>query len=132
MAKPPSLDQFRHALAGATRAIARDAEADVMFGSEGAGPGGKTARVASPGPSLDPRLVAEARGGADAAIAADPSGLWGTLKESFSSAQALAAGKTLAAEVIFFAWLRRPAASRPMWRASWSMTVIGTSCFISS
>jgi cobaltochelatase CobT len=60
------LDRFRHALAGATRAIARDAEADVMFGSEGATPGGKTARVASPGPSLEPRLVVEARGAADA------------------------------------------------------------------
>ena len=60
------LDQFRHALAGATRAIARDAEADVIFGSEGAAPSGKTARVASPGPSLEPRLVAEARGAADA------------------------------------------------------------------
>ena len=60
------LDQFRHALAGATRAIARDAEADVMFGSEGGTPSGKTARVASPGPSLEPRLVGEARGAADA------------------------------------------------------------------
>ena len=60
------LDQFRHALAGATRAIARDAEADVMFASEGGAASGKTARVASPGPSLEPRLVAEARGAADA------------------------------------------------------------------
>jgi cobaltochelatase CobT len=66
MVKMPPLDRFRHALAGATRAIARDAEADVMFGSEGAAPGGKTARVSSPGPSLEPRLVAEARGAADA------------------------------------------------------------------
>ena len=65
MSKLPALEQFRHALAGATRAIARDADADVMFGSDGT-PGGKTARVASPGPSLDPRLVAEARGAADA------------------------------------------------------------------
>ena len=60
------LDQFRHALAGATRAIARDAEADVMFASESGTASGKTARVASPGPSLEPRLVAEARGAADA------------------------------------------------------------------
>jgi cobaltochelatase CobT len=60
------LDRFRQALAGATRAIARDAEVDVIFGSEGAAPSGKTARVASPGASLEPRLVAEARGGADA------------------------------------------------------------------
>jgi cobaltochelatase CobT len=66
MAARSSLDQFRHALAGATRAIACDPEADVMFGSEGAAPSGKTARVASPGPSLEPRLVTEARGAADA------------------------------------------------------------------
>ena len=45
MAKPPSLDQFRHALAGATRAIARDAEADVMFGSDGAAPGGTSSET---------------------------------------------------------------------------------------
>jgi cobaltochelatase CobT len=61
-----TLDHFRHALAGATRAIARDAEADVMFGSEGGTPSGKTARVASPGAALEPRLVLEARGAADA------------------------------------------------------------------
>ena len=66
MARPNSLEQFRHVLAGATRAIARDREADVMFGSEGPAPGGKTARVSSPGPSLEPRLVSEARGAADA------------------------------------------------------------------
>ena len=60
------LDQFRHALAGATRAIARDAEADVMFASDSGAASGKTARVASPGPALEPRLVAEARGAADA------------------------------------------------------------------
>ena len=66
MTRLPPLDQFRHALAGATRAIARDAEADVMFGSEPGAPTGKTARVASPGVLLEPRLVAEARGAADA------------------------------------------------------------------
>ncbi len=62
-----TLDRFRLALASATRAIARDAEADVAFASEGASSQGKTARVPSPGPSLDPRLVAEARGAADSA-----------------------------------------------------------------
>ncbi|HXG98806.1 MAG TPA: cobaltochelatase subunit CobT [Sphingomicrobium sp.] len=61
-----SLDRFRHSLAGAARAIARDADADVIFGSDGTAASGKTARVTSPGPSLEPRLVAEARGGADA------------------------------------------------------------------
>jgi cobaltochelatase CobT len=59
------LDLFRRVLAGATRAIGRDSEADVAFASEGAPPSGKTARVASPGPALEPKLVAEARGAAD-------------------------------------------------------------------
>src|SRR5437016_5843801 len=35
-----------------------------------------------------------------AVTAAEPSGLWGTLKESFSSAQALAAGKTGSSELV--------------------------------
>ena len=65
MAARSSLDLFRHALAGATRAIARDADADVVFGSDAA-VSGKTTRIVSPGPGLDPRMVAEARGGADA------------------------------------------------------------------
>ena len=60
------IDLFRRALAGAARAIARDAEVEVMFTSEVAPASGKTARVTSPGNSLQPRLVAEARGAADA------------------------------------------------------------------
>jgi cobaltochelatase CobT len=59
------LDLFRRSLAGAARAIARDAEVDVVFASEPAAGAGKTARVPSPGPSLEPSLVAEARGAAD-------------------------------------------------------------------
>src|SRR3954465_11357005 len=59
------IDEFRRALAGAARAIARDPEVDVVFASEVAPPSGKTARVASPGPGLEPKLVAEARGAAD-------------------------------------------------------------------
>jgi cobaltochelatase CobT len=66
MADRSPIDDFRRALAGAARALARDAEADVVFASEGAGPSGKTARVPSPGPALERRLVAEARGVADA------------------------------------------------------------------
>ena len=62
---PERIDLFRRALAGAARAIARDPEVDVVFASEVAPPSGKTARVASPGPALEPRLVAEARGAAD-------------------------------------------------------------------
>ena len=60
-----ALDRFRAALASAARAIARDAEVEVAFASDGALSAGKIARVPSPGPSLEPRLVAEARGAAD-------------------------------------------------------------------
>ncbi|MBA3669404.1 MAG: cobaltochelatase subunit CobT [Sphingomonas sp.] len=59
------LDLLRRALAGATRALAADADADVVFTSEITPPSGKTARVPSPGPGLEPRMVAEARGAAD-------------------------------------------------------------------
>src|SRR5436189_6462449 len=61
------IDLFRRALAGASRAIARDAEVEVVFASDNAPPSGKVARVPSPGPSLEPKLVAEARGAADSA-----------------------------------------------------------------
>ena len=63
MAEP--IDLFRRALAGAARAIARDPEVEVIFASEATAASGKTARVPSPGPSLQARLVAEARGAAD-------------------------------------------------------------------
>src|SRR3954454_22664585 len=62
---PERIDLFRRALAGAARAIAKDSEVDVVFASEVAPPSCKTARVPSPGPGLEPRLVAEARGAAD-------------------------------------------------------------------
>jgi cobaltochelatase CobT len=61
------IDLFRRALAGAARAIAHDAEVDVVFATEVAPSSGKTARVPSPGAGLEPRLVAEARGAADSA-----------------------------------------------------------------
>ncbi len=68
MAERSLLDDFRRALAGAARAIAADPDVEVVFASEAAaGAVSKTARVASPGPSLEPRLVAEARGAADSA-----------------------------------------------------------------
>jgi len=60
-------DLFRRALAGAARAIAKDPEVEVVFASEHSPPSGKTARVPSPGPGLEARLVAEARGAADSA-----------------------------------------------------------------
>ncbi|HET6943446.1 MAG TPA: cobaltochelatase subunit CobT, partial [Sphingomicrobium sp.] len=59
------IEEFRRALAGAARAIARDPEIEVIFASEAAPASGKTARVPSPGPSLQSQLVAEARGAAD-------------------------------------------------------------------
>lgn len=62
-----NLDRLRQVLAGATRAIAKDAEADVAFASEGVSMQGKTVRVPSPGPSIEPGLLAEARGAADSA-----------------------------------------------------------------
>ena len=61
------IDLFRRALAGAARAIAKDAEVEVVFASDNAPASGKTARVPSPGPGLEPKLVAEARGAADSA-----------------------------------------------------------------
>ena len=67
MTKPAPLDDFRRVLAGASRSIARDRELDIVFAAESGPLAGKTARVPSPGPSLEPRLVAEARGAADAA-----------------------------------------------------------------
>ena len=67
MSERSPLDEFRRALAGAARAIAADPEADVVFASEPGAAPGKTARVPSPGAALEPQLVAEARGAADAA-----------------------------------------------------------------
>src|SRR3569833_1927295 len=63
MAEP--IDLFRRALAGAARAIARDGEVEVVFANDASPATGKTARVPSPGPGLEPKLVAEARGAAD-------------------------------------------------------------------
>jgi len=61
------IDLFRRALAGASRAIAKDPEVEVIFASDIAPASGKTARVPSPGPALERKLVAEARGAADSA-----------------------------------------------------------------
>jgi cobaltochelatase CobT len=67
MSTTTPLDRFRTVLAGTARAIARDPEVEVAFASEAGAQGGRVARVVSPGPGLAPRLVAEARGAADAA-----------------------------------------------------------------
>ena len=66
MAEPVPLDIFRRVLAGAARAIARDPEIEVAYASDAGPASGKVARVPSPGPGLERRLVAEARGSADA------------------------------------------------------------------
>ncbi len=60
------LDLFRRALAGASRAIARDGDVDVVYANDFGAGSGKVARVPSPGAALEPKLVAEARGAADA------------------------------------------------------------------
>jgi cobaltochelatase CobT len=62
-----NLDRFRTALASATRALAREPQADVVYATDSGGSAGKIARVVSPGAGLEPRLVAEARGAADSA-----------------------------------------------------------------
>ncbi len=66
MSRPAPLDRFRTVLASAARAVARDSDADIAFATDGNSQSGKLARVVSPGPGLDPRLVAEARGASDA------------------------------------------------------------------
>ena len=67
MPERSQIDDFRRVIAGAARAIAQDPEVEVIYATDVATPSGKTARVPSPGPSLEPRLVAEARGAADSA-----------------------------------------------------------------
>ena len=61
------LELFRHALAGATRAIARDPEVEVGFTSDSPSTSGKSVKAPMPGRTLAAREVAEARGFADAA-----------------------------------------------------------------
>ena len=52
MTQQSPLDRFRTVLAGATRAIAEDPEAEVVFASDASGQSpGKVARVVSPGRS---------------------------------------------------------------------------------
>ena len=61
------LETFRHALAGATRALARDPELEVGFTSDHPGVAGKSVKAPMPGRTLTAREVAEARGFADSA-----------------------------------------------------------------
>jgi cobaltochelatase CobT len=61
------LELFRHALAGATRAIAGDPEVEVGFTSDAPSTSGKSVKAPMPGRTLGAREVAEARGFADSA-----------------------------------------------------------------
>jgi cobaltochelatase CobT len=61
------IEAFRQVLAGASRAIAQEAELELGFTSDAPTASGKSVKVPLPGRSLPAREVAEARGYADAA-----------------------------------------------------------------
>ncbi|MEL7447379.1 MAG: cobaltochelatase subunit CobT, partial [Pseudomonadota bacterium] len=65
MAEESPLDRFKHALTGASRAIARDAEVEVAWSADVPGSAGNRFRVPLPGRDLPPDQVTEARGFAD-------------------------------------------------------------------
>lgn len=67
MAEDNPLESFRQALAGATRAIAGDAEVELSLTSDAPSASGKSVKAPLPGRTLSARDVAEARGFADAA-----------------------------------------------------------------
>ncbi|MGQ0661408.1 cobaltochelatase subunit CobT [Sphingosinicella sp.] len=67
MAEENPLESFRQALAGATRAIAGDAEIELSLTSDAPSASGKSVKAPLPGRTLSARDVAEARGFADAA-----------------------------------------------------------------
>jgi cobaltochelatase CobT len=67
MAEDNPLEAFRHALAGATRAIAGDGEVELGFTTDVPTLNGKSVKAPMPGRSIGAREVAEARGFADAA-----------------------------------------------------------------
>lgn len=67
MAEDNPLESFRLALAGATRALARDAEVELGFTSDVPAVNGKSVKAPMPGRSISLKEVSEARGFADAA-----------------------------------------------------------------
>jgi cobaltochelatase CobT len=67
VAEDNPLETFRQALAGATRAMARDAEVELGFTSDIPGISGKSVKAPMPGRTIGAREAAEARGFADAA-----------------------------------------------------------------
>jgi len=67
MAEDNPLEAFRQALAGATRAMARDAEVELGFTSDVPAVSGKSVKAPMPGRTIGAKEAAEARGFADAA-----------------------------------------------------------------
>ncbi|WP_428027614.1 cobaltochelatase subunit CobT [Altererythrobacter sp.] len=65
MAEETPLDKFKHALTGASRAIAREAEVEVAWSADAPSQSGKNFRVPLPSRNLPPEQVSEARGFAD-------------------------------------------------------------------
>ncbi len=65
MAEESPLDRFKHALTGAARAIAHDAEVEVAWSADVPGASGNRFRVPLPGRDLPSDQVTEARGFAD-------------------------------------------------------------------
>jgi len=65
LADETPLDRFRTALTGASRAIAGEAELDLVWTGDGPALTGQTLRVPMPGRSLPPAAAAQARGFAD-------------------------------------------------------------------
>ena len=65
MADESPLDRFKHALTGAARAIAHEAEAEVAWTSDVPVMQGKAMRVPMPGRNLPATAAQEARGFAD-------------------------------------------------------------------
>lgn len=65
MAEETPLDRFKHALTGASRAIARESDVEVAWSADTPSSSGKNFRVPLPGRNLPPEQVAEARGFAD-------------------------------------------------------------------
>ncbi|MEP3051117.1 MAG: cobaltochelatase subunit CobT [Erythrobacter sp.] len=65
MAEETPLDRFKHALTGASRALARDQEVEVAWSADVPGASGNRFRVPLPGRDLPSEQVTEARGFAD-------------------------------------------------------------------
>ena len=67
MPEDSPLEAFRHALGGASRALAREAELELSFTTDAPTASGKQVKVPLPGRNLPAKDVAEARGSADSA-----------------------------------------------------------------